>query len=313
MLRYLLFIKILFLLLFLPNSYSSELIGINSNTEFGIPKDKDSTDDFIIVRPQYTLSYNHIKGVPNWVSYNLDMHWIGDQERYDGKFVKDTVLPLEWQISHDDYTNSGYDRGHMVMSKQRTKNEEDNYSTFYMTNVIPQTPDLNRILWLSLEKYCNKLAVVNDKELYVITGGIFHSDTTLNNARKVAIPDSCFKIIIVMNKDEGLDQINETTETISVVMPNAFEINDKNWKNYSTSIDAIEYSTGYDFLSNIPDELENKIESKVTYQKEIPIEKKSEVKKEVPSKTVRCKGRTKSGRQCKRMTKDPSGYCWQHK
>lgn len=29
--------------------------------------------------------------------------------------------------------------------------------------------------------------------------------------------------------------------------------------------------------------------------------------------SVQCRAMTKSGKQCSRMTNDPSGYCWQHK
>lgn len=39
----------------------------------------------------------------------------------------------------------------------------------------------------------------------------------------------------------------------------------------------------------------------------------AETATEQPVKKVQCKGTTRSGKRCTRMTTDPDGYCWQHK
>jgi endonuclease G len=66
-----------------------------------------------------------------------------------------------------DYTGSGYDRGHIAPSADRTRNEADNSSTFLMTNMMPQVPEVNRGVWGDLEEYCREL-VQQGKELYII-------------------------------------------------------------------------------------------------------------------------------------------------
>lgn len=106
--------------------------------ELGTPVDTDTTDDYKITRYQYALSYNNIKGVPNWVAWNLNSDWYGDVTRFSGNFISDTSLPASmYQVKHSDYTNSGYDRGHMVRSEERTKTVADNKSTFIIYNIIP--------------------------------------------------------------------------------------------------------------------------------------------------------------------------------
>ncbi|HEX3074772.1 MAG TPA: DNA/RNA non-specific endonuclease, partial [Ignavibacteriales bacterium] len=146
----------------------------NKNAALGIPRDNDSSDDYLIYRPQYVVSYNRLKNDPNWVSWNLNAEWYGDVPRSEGRFIKDTTLPAEfYHVCHEDYSNSGYDRGHLVRSEERTATPEDNKSTFLLTNIIPQSPDLNRGVWLALERYCEDLCKKNNKELYIIAGGIY--------------------------------------------------------------------------------------------------------------------------------------------
>ncbi|MFA6569769.1 MAG: hypothetical protein WCT77_00835 [Bacteroidota bacterium] len=45
------------------------------HTELGVPCDNDTTNNYIIIRPQYVLSYNSVRGVPNWVAWNLNADW----------------------------------------------------------------------------------------------------------------------------------------------------------------------------------------------------------------------------------------------
>lgn len=233
------------------------------HTSLGVPFDKDTTDDYIIVRPQYVVSYSDAKGSANWVASEVNASWYGDVERYSGNFITDNSLPANFKkIKDGDYTNSGYDRGHLVRSEERTATDEDNKSTFMMTNVIPQTPDLNRGVWLKLEYECERLCKEENKELYVVAGGIYHTNKTLNDAGKVVIPDSCFKIIVVLEKGQSLTNVSTSTKIIAVAMPNISGIRNADYNTYLTTVDRIEASTGYDFLSEIEDNIEKTIEKK---------------------------------------------------
>jgi endonuclease G len=233
------------------------------HTSLGVPFDKDTTDDYLIIRPQYVVSYSGSKGQPNWVASELNAAWYGDVERYEGNFITDNSLPTSfYKVKDGDYTNSGYDRGHLVRSEERTATVDDNKSTFIMSNVFPQTPDLNRGVWLKLEYECERLCKEENKELFVVAGGIFHSNKTLNDAGKVVIPDSCFKIVVVLDKGQTLANVTKTTKVIAVVMPNIAGIRTDAYSKYLTTVDRIEASTGYDFLNEISDSVEESIESK---------------------------------------------------
>lgn len=233
------------------------------HTSLGIPFDRDTTDDYLIIRPQYVVSYSNRLGQPNWVASELNASWYGDVERYEGDFITDKSLPASfYKVKDGDYTNSGYDRGHLVRSEERTATVDDNKSTFLMSNIIPQTADLNRGVWLKLEYECERLCKEENKELFVVAGGIFHTNKSLNDAYKVVIPDSCFKIIVVLDKGQTLANVTSSTKVIAVVMPNIAGIRNDAYSKYLTTVDRIEASTGYDFLNEISDSVEESIESK---------------------------------------------------
>jgi endonuclease G len=148
----------------------------------------------------------------------------------------------------------------MVRSEERTRTVDDNKATFLLTNILPQHPDLNRGIWLKLENYCEDLCKKEKKELFVIAGGVFHTENRVKNA--VAIPDSCFKIIVVLNNGESIESITDSTAVIAVMMPNIAGVRNEKWQKYVTTIRRIENSSGYDFLSNLSGELQDIIENR---------------------------------------------------
>jgi endonuclease G len=112
-------------------------------------------DNYLMVKPQYVLSYNNKTHTANWVSWQLNRSWIGAADRQDN-FRPDDSLPDAWyKVRPNDYTGSGYDRGHIAPSADRTRNETDNSSTFLMTNMMPQVPELNRGVWGDLALFCH--------------------------------------------------------------------------------------------------------------------------------------------------------------
>src|ERR1700758_1170879 len=124
----------------------------------GATADASNRNNFLVVKPQYVLSYNDDKGEPNWVSWHLQASDIGDVERQNN-FHPDDALPNGFKhVTPEDYTGTGFDRGHVCNSKDRTASVDDNSETFSMANMLPQTPDLNRHVWEQLESYSRTLA-----------------------------------------------------------------------------------------------------------------------------------------------------------
>ncbi|MBK8057425.1 MAG: Ig-like domain-containing protein [Gemmatimonadetes bacterium] len=78
-----------------------------NNIEFGVPADGDASDDILVARAQFTSSFNPARGIPNWVSYNLEATHIGTQDRCDC-FTYDPALPSSLpRYTTADYTGAG--------------------------------------------------------------------------------------------------------------------------------------------------------------------------------------------------------------
>jgi len=261
----LVFILIIAIHVFSGNSEKSKVEDSKQDTvhvhaRFGIPMMSDTIQSFMIDRDEYFVSYNFKKGIANWVSWELHSGWIGGVERMQGKFLTDTMVPKEYRITHDHYTHSGYDRGHIVRSKERTNTEEANRATFLMTNIFPQTPDLNRGVWLDFEYFCENLA--NDGYLLsIVSGAIFRDSIRYIGGGKVAVPDSCFKVVLAINASGKGKMLSADTVGIAVVMPNVSGIRSDKWRKYQRTIRQVEHSTGFDFFWKLDDDTEERVEN----------------------------------------------------
>lgn len=238
------------------------------NLLLGNPSNATATvttpDNYLLVKPQYVVSYNNSKGTPNWVSWQLNKSWLGTTDRQNN-FRPDGTLPTNFaRVTPTIYAGSGYDKGHIIPSADRTKSIEDNASTFLMTNMVPQTPDNNRRTWEGLEQYSRELVTKEGKELYIIAGPLGSQGQPLKG--KVTIPASTWKIVVVLDQpDVGINGITTKTRAIAVNIPNQQGI-DPDWRKYRVSVDKIEELTGYNFLSNVPENIQNTIEDKIDIQ-----------------------------------------------
>lgn len=217
-------------------------------------------NNYLMVKPQYALSYNRDRATANWASWQLNDSWLGETKRQDD-FREDPTLPPDWhQVDSNDYRGSGYDRGHLVPSGDRTGSPSDNSATFLMTNIIPQTPDNNREPWRELEEYCRSL-VRQGKELYIVAG-VYENREKISDGEVIA-PRRTWKIVVVLDQPgAGLKGISADTRIIAVDVPNHLRVND-DWRTYRVSVDVIENLTGYDFLSNVDPALQSTIEATI--------------------------------------------------
>lgn len=89
----------------------------------------------------------------------------------------------------DDYTNTGYDRGHMVPAADSSTPEQMS-ETFFMTNMTPQFPNVNRIAWKKLEMDVRAMPFK-----WVVTGAVYANYNTKIGNRGVSVPTSLYKVV----------------------------------------------------------------------------------------------------------------------
>jgi len=89
-----------------------------------------NADNYLMVNNAYALSYNNSRGSANWVAWRIAASDFGAAERQDD-FRPDPNLPKSFtRITPSDYTGSGFDRGHLCPSADRSSSPEANSTTF---------------------------------------------------------------------------------------------------------------------------------------------------------------------------------------
>jgi endonuclease G len=239
----------------------------------GNPSDATSNiqqpENYLMQKPEYSLSYNRDLGRPNWVSWHLSPEWYGTLARVD-TFRADPQVPPDWyRVQGFDFSGSGFDRGHMVPNADRDKETSIpiNQATYLMTNMIAQAPGNNQGPWADLE---NDLRGIADggNELYIIAGpeGVGGTgsagDATTIAGGHVTVPARTWKVALVVPFGvDDLTRVTCATRTIAVIMPNIDSIREDDWRSYLTTVDAVESLTGYDFFMSLPEPIQRCVEA----------------------------------------------------
>lgn len=220
-------------------------------TGIEIPRYETSRGGQIITHMGYTVSYDADFKTPQWVAWQLTKEKAnGSEPRYD-KFQPDPQVRGA-KAYPKDYTNSGYDRGHMAPAGDMKWSHQAMVESFYMTNVCPQNRNLNRGDWKDLEELERTWAVQYGC-VSIAAGPIYDSKQKplrIGN-NQVAVPNAFFKVLLV--------GYPKAPKAYAFVFAN--EAGSHPLLYYQLTVDEVESWTGMDFFSALPDDVENKIEA----------------------------------------------------
>lgn len=208
-------------------------------------------DEQIVDYTGFTVSFNESLRIPNYVTYELTASETDGEETRMRKFLQDPNVA--GCPEHKDYTNSGYDRGHMAPAADMKWSKDAMRDCFYLTNICPQNQKLNREAWQALEEKTRAWAV-RDGKLIVIVGPIV-SNHPQRLASGIAIPEGFFKVLLATNV--------EPMRAIAFIYKN--QSGQKNMSQQAVSIDSVEEITGLDFFSSLPDEKETPLEKSCNF------------------------------------------------
>jgi len=245
------------------------LMGNPSQATHGI----FNPNNFLMEKRYFALSYNNRKGTPNWVSWRLTKKDLGHAPRKE--FHPDEHLPFWFtQIMPNDYSGSGFDRGHMCPHSDRNADDDMSYETFVMSNLIPQSPHVNQRAWAQLELYCRELVEYQHKTLYIIAGPAGQGGTGRDGFKQitgrqhsVVVPAKCWKVIMVLDAGEGNDlaKVDSHTRIISVILPNDMSVGES-WSGFRVSVQEVEALTGYKFFDQVPASIIEPLKTRVDSQ-----------------------------------------------
>lgn len=256
----------------IPPTVSADVNLLLGNPSGATP-DPTNRANYLEIKPYYALSYNEPAGVPNWVSWRVTRSDLGDAPRKQ-EFDPDDQLPPGFKrIVHRDYSGSGFDRGHLCPNADRDATQASGWSTFVMTNIIPQAPNVNQKAWANFESYCRTLVTRQGQHLYIVAGpngrGGRGSDGVLKQTianGKVAVPAECWKVVVAVPEAGGSDdlaKVSPATRVIAVIMPNDNETVGEDWARFRTTPAEVERRTGYRFFDRLPPDVADALRQKV--------------------------------------------------
>ena len=212
--------------------------------------------------PTYSLEYSYKYKHSYWIAYRFDNTTGGNVGR-NKAYKPDPELPSQYAAKHNDYTNSGYTRGHLCASSDRQYSKEANQQTFYMSNISPQSGNgfnQSGSAWNTgedkVQAWGYNISRSTDT-LYVVKGGTIGESMIKGYIKnEIAIPKYFFMAVLFRSGDNY--------KAIGFYMPHENLKDDpdkKDPKKYLMSIDALEQETGIDFFHNLPDNIENTVEA----------------------------------------------------
>jgi endonuclease G len=146
-----------------------------------------------ICRQAYLVGYDAAAKIPKYVTYELlPKNALGCIARTNA-FVADQSVPNG--ARPDDYVGTGYDKGHAAPDGDLSWDQQVEYESFLMTNMLPQAGSLNRGIWKLLETNVRGWAVQTNQSYTIYVGGIYNQQS-IRIGNGVVVPHGYYKIVI---------------------------------------------------------------------------------------------------------------------
>jgi len=193
--------------------------------------------DIVLDRAGYSLGFSFKRKCAVWVSYIVSKGSVGVDVDRGIRFYADPEVPEKYRVKPEDFTNTGYDKGHLAPSAAIDFSVKSNSETFAMTNIALQNPKLNRQAWGRLEGIVRKWTRTKGK-LSVVTGPMYGQRSRRVN--DIPVPRNFYKVVYSF-KHKAF---------IGFIIPNT-EIKASELWNYAMSVRDVEKETGHKFFNKL--------------------------------------------------------------
>ncbi|MBO6130405.1 MAG: DNA/RNA non-specific endonuclease [Treponema sp.] len=256
---------------------SFTVVGLDGNEETEAESEKDEKppkDHELHTYAGYTLCYRESYEQSEWVAYSLTRSQL--EHKVTGRtndFRADTLISTG-SAKPADYKGSGFDRGHLAPAADMAWSLKSAHDSFLMSNMSPQAPSFNRVIWKLLEEAVRNWAQQYGT-IYVVTGPVLEKESNEYQSigeSEVAVPEYFYKALLVFipvyrelspelgRSTNGEGEIEAyRVQCVAFIVPN--KGSGKDIYKFICSVDLAEERTGLDFFANLPDEVENLAES----------------------------------------------------
>ena len=215
-----------------------------------IPSLVDSDD--IVRHEGYTAAYNHTTLCPDWVAWELTADETGGQLDGQYSFSRDPDVQFP-KASREDYSNSGWDKGHMAPRADMKWSLKALEESYYFTNVCPQDHEMNSQAWRKIEELTRRVARSHGSVL-VVCGPVFDSAEHRHiGPACVHVPDRFFKALAV--------NIDGQWHTVGFLVANTPQ--SRSPRTYAVTVDSVEAVVGRNLFPALPEEAERAFDMSV--------------------------------------------------
>ena len=217
------------------------------NLKYGVPRKTDR----IINREGYAIGYSYAHKQPLWVSYILTAAEVKNK-----KTSRIDDFRSDWRLfgqsaQADDYKNSSYDRGHLAPAADMAWSSKTMSQSFFMSNMSPQHPSLNRGDWKDLEEKVRDWAVAHNS-VCVISGPVFYNaNKKYIGHSRVTVPDAYYKVVYAP----------EAGKMIGFILPNKDVKSDLSC--YAVSVYDVEDAAQLEFFMKVSPDVRKKLKNEI--------------------------------------------------
>ncbi len=223
------------------------------NLDLGAPAGQEQKISRIFNREGYAFGYAEEYEQPLWVTYKLTYDELKNKKVFRTNDFREDPRVLSRTAQPADYSKSGYDRGHLAPAADMGWSKKVMSESFYMSNMSPQVPSLNREVWLKLEEKTRDIAR-KESEVFIVCGPYFESgkDIKTIGENKVAVPHGFYKVIF---------DLTPPRKMIGFLFPNKKCRDDL--RDYAVTVEDVEDKTGLTFFPVLQDQ--EKLKETITF------------------------------------------------
>lgn len=217
----------------------------------------------------YSVEWDGTLKANRWTCYEMYDRIMEKKVKRDNNFRQDPDIPSDMQTTLEDYSGSGFSRGHLCPSSDRLYSRAQNGQTFYLSNMQPQIQGHNGGVWEELERKVRSWAGKCDT-LYVVKAATIDKPEHIcgeadisEMAEKEGNPASSLRFPGLVPKYFYIallayDKKTNTYRALGIWSPHY-----KGSQPEYITLEDLQTRTGLDFFCNLDDAIEKAVEAAV--------------------------------------------------
>lgn len=167
----------------------------------------------------FAVMYSGVSRTPLWSAEYLTRKRLNDAKKMnrEDSYHEENRLPESMRTKLSDYSGSGYDRGSLAPNGDMA-NRNQQYDSFSLANIAPQSPRNNRYIWRNIES-ATRYLTQQYGEVYTVTGVAFTDKKVKRLNNRVLVPSHFFKAVYipVINQAGVYYALNDESEHIEII------------------------------------------------------------------------------------------------